>query len=298
MTDASTATDSIQRDVMQYDVVIVGAGPAGLACAIRLKQLKPAVNVCVLEKAAAVGAHSLSGAVLEPGPLMELLPEWPAEYPGMKVPAVEDDFRVLTRNGSFRPVPQFLVKLLPAAMTYSTPFNNHGNFIISLGQLTAWLAQKAESLGVEVFAGFAAAAALFDEAGRVRGVRIGDMGLNRDGTPGPNFTPGAEIHAPITVLAEGCRGSVSKQLIAKFALDRGHCPQTFALGYKELWQLPPGRVLDASRVHAPGTHRARARLARGLTHLRGQFPLSPRQRPRVCRLHRRSGLPGPAPATL
>ena len=165
MTDASTTTGGIQRDVMQYDVVIVGAGPAGLACAIRLKQLKPAINVCVLEKAAAIGAHSLSGAVLEPGPLMELLPEWAAEYPGMKVPALEDDFRVLTRASSFRPVPDLLVKLLPAAMTYSTPFNNHGNFIVSLGQLTAWLAQKAEGLGIEVFAGFAAAAALFD-AGR------------------------------------------------------------------------------------------------------------------------------------
>src|ERR1700674_2395428 len=185
VTDASSAAGAIERDVMQYDVVIVGAGPAGLACAIRLKQLKPAINVCVLEKAAAIGAHSLSGAVLEPGPLMELLPEWAAEYPGMKVPALEDDFRVLTRASSFRPVPDLLVKLLPAAMTYSTPFNNHGNFIVSLGQLTAWLAQKAEGLGIEVFAGFAAAAALFDAAGSVKGVRIGDMGLGRDGTPGP-----------------------------------------------------------------------------------------------------------------
>jgi electron-transferring-flavoprotein dehydrogenase len=252
VTDASTTTGGIQRDVMHYDVVIVGAGPAGLACAIRLKQLKPAINVCVLEKAAAIGAHSLSGAVLEPGPLMELLPEWAAEYPGMKVPALEDDFRVLTRASSFRPVPDLLVKLLPAAMTYSTPFNNHGNFIVSLGQLTAWLAQKAEGLSVEVFAGFAAAAALFDAAGRVTGVRIGDMGLGRDGEPGPNFTAGVEIHAPVTVLAEGCRGSVSKQLIAKFALERGHCPQTFALGFKELWQLPAGRVRPGRIEHALG----------------------------------------------
>jgi electron-transferring-flavoprotein dehydrogenase len=252
VTDASTASGGIQRDVMQYDVVIVGAGPAGLACAIRLKQLKPASNVCVLEKASAVGAHSLSGAVLEPGPLEQLLPGWAAEYSGMKVAAGEDAFRILTRGGSFRPVPDFLVRLLPASMTYSTPFNNHGNFIISLGQLTAWLAQKAESLGVEVFAGFAAAEALFDEAGRVRGVRIGDMGLGKDGAPGPGFTPGVEIHAPVTVLAEGCRGSVSKQLIAKFALDRGHCPQTFALGYKELWQLPPGRVQAGRIEHALG----------------------------------------------
>ncbi len=251
MSETNT-TDSIPREVMEYDVVIVGAGPAGLACAIRLKQLKPALNVCVLEKASAVGAHSLSGAVLEPGPLLQLLPEWASEYPGMKVPAGADDFRVLTQKGSFRPVPGFLVKLLPTAMTYGTPFNNHGNFIVSLGQLTAWLAQKAEGLGIEVFAGFAAAAALFDEAGRVTGVRIGDMGLASDGTPGPNFTAGVEIHAPVTVLAEGCRGSVSKQLIAKFALDAGHCPQTFALGFKELWQLPAGRVQPGRIEHALG----------------------------------------------
>src|SRR5882672_4463415 len=135
---------------MQYDVVIVGAGPAGLACAIRLKQLKPTASVCVLEKASAVGAHSLSGAVLEPGPLQQLLPEWSREYPGMKVPAAEDDFRILTRSGSFKPVPDFLLKLLPRSMTYSTPLDNHGNYIISLGQLTPWLAHKAESAGVEV----------------------------------------------------------------------------------------------------------------------------------------------------
>ena len=237
---------------MQYDVVIVGAGPAGLACAIRLKQLKPEVSVCVLEKASAVGAHSLSGAVLEPGPLERLLPEWSREYPGMKVPASADDFRIFTRRGSFRPVPGWLVRLLPRSMTYSTPFNNHGNYIISLGQLTPWLAAKAEALGAEVFAGFAAAATLFDEHGGVKGVRIGDMGLDRDGRPGPNFTPGVEIHAPLTVVAEGARGSLAKQLIARFDLERGHCPQTFALGYKELWQLPPGRVRPGRIEHGLG----------------------------------------------
>src|SRR6516225_9942388 len=247
----STA-DGVERDVMEYDVVIVGAGPAGLACAIRLKQLKPAMSVCVLEKASAVGAQSLSGAVLEPGPLQQLLPEWPREYPGMKVPATEDDFRVFTRRGSFKPVPAWLVGLLPHSLTYSTPFNNHGNYIISLGQLTAWLASKAEALGVEVFPGFAAAAPICDEGGSVRGVRIGDMGLDRDGKPGANFTPGVEIHAPITVLAEGARGSISKQLIARFDLARGHCPQTFALGYKELWQLPAGRVRPGRIEHGLG----------------------------------------------
>ena len=247
-----TETQGTERDVMQYDVVIVGAGPAGLACAIRLKQLKPDVNVCVLEKASAVGAQSLSGAVLEPGPLEALLPEWRSEYPGMKVPATEDEFRILTPGGSYKPVPDFLVRLLPRSMTYSTPFDNHGNFIVSLGQLTPWLAQKAEALGVEIFPGFAAAAPVFDAAGAVQGVRIGDMGVERDGKPGPNFTPGIEIHAKLTVLAEGARGSLSKQLIQRYQLARGHCPQTFALGYKELWQLPAGRVRPGRIEHGLG----------------------------------------------
>jgi electron-transferring-flavoprotein dehydrogenase len=160
-----------------------------------------------------------------------------------------DDFRILTPRAS---VPDFAVRLLPSSMTYSTPFNNHGKYIISLGQLTPWLAQKAESLGVEVFPGFAAAAPLFDEHDAVKGVRIGDMGLDREGRPGPNFTPGVEIHAGLTVLAEGCRGSISKELIAKYDLAQGHCPQTFALGYKELWQLPPGRVQPGRIEHALG----------------------------------------------
>ncbi|HEY2274334.1 MAG TPA: electron transfer flavoprotein-ubiquinone oxidoreductase [Steroidobacteraceae bacterium] len=252
MSEANTAAGAIQRERMEYDVLIVGAGPAGLACAIRLKQLKPAASVCLLEKASAVGAHSLSGAVLEPGPLEALLPEWKSEYPGMRVPATEDDFRVLTRRGSFKPVPDFLVRLLPRSLTYSTPFNNHGNYIVSLGELTAWLATKAEALGVEIFPGFAAAAPLFDSQGGVAGVQIGDMGLDRDGKPGPNFTPGVEILAPLTVLAEGARGSIAKQLIAKFNLASGHCPQTFALGYKELWQLPAGRVRPGRIEHGLG----------------------------------------------
>ena len=170
-----------EREVMQYDVVIVGGGPAGLACAIRLKQLKPDTNVCVLEKASSIGAHSLSGAVLEPAALEALLPNWRTDYTGMKVPAAEDDVRLMTRTGSIR-LPNWAVNL--------SPMRNHGNFIVSLGQLTPWLAQQAEQLGVDIFPGFAAAEAVFDDQGAVRGVRIGDMGLHRDGTPGPNYTPG------------------------------------------------------------------------------------------------------------
>src|SRR5690606_13369457 len=154
-----------EREVMEYDVVVVGAGPAGLACAIRLKQLKPDINVCVIEKGASVGAHSLSGAVIEPGPLEQLLPSWRTEYTGMKIPAAADDVRLMTRTGSFK-LPDWAVAL--------SPMNNHGNFIVSLGQLTPWLAQHAEQSGVDIFPGFAAAEALIDEQSAVKGVRIGD----------------------------------------------------------------------------------------------------------------------------
>ncbi|AMN46738.1 electron transfer flavoprotein-ubiquinone oxidoreductase [Steroidobacter denitrificans] len=231
-----------EREVMEYDVVIVGAGPAGLACAIRLKQLKPELSICVLEKGSAVGAHSLSGAVLESAALEQLLPKWSSQYTGMKVPAAQDDVRLMTSTGSYK-MPNFAVNL--------SPMNNHGNFIISLGQLTPWLAEQAEQAGVDVFPGFAAAEALFDD-GRVKGVRIGDMGLERDGSPGPNYTPGVEIHAGTTVLAEGSRGSITKQLIAKFNLRDGVDPPTFGLGFKELWQLPAGRVQPGRIEHAFG----------------------------------------------
>jgi electron-transferring-flavoprotein dehydrogenase len=227
-------------DIMEYDIVIVGAGPAGLAAAIRLRQLASEKSICVLEKGASVGAHSISGAVLEPAPLESLLPNWRKDYPGMKVPAVRDEFSFMTRSKAVH------FPLVPRQM------HNHGNFIVSLGQLTPWLAQQAEALGVDVFPGFAAAAAVFDDAGRVKGVRIGDMGLQKDGTHGPNFTAGAQIHAGVTLLAEGCRGSISKELIKRFDLSAGHCPQVFGLGFKELWRLPSGRVQPGLIQHSVG----------------------------------------------
>lgn len=235
----ATSNEAVERDVMEYDFLIVGAGPAGLACAIRLKQLKPDLNICVLEKGATVGAHSLSGAVMEPGPLDQLAPEWRDAKLGVCVPVVHDELRILTRKGTHRlPVPP--------------QQRNHGNFIVSLGLLTAWLAQKAEGLGVDVFAGFAAAAPLFDEAGAVAGVCIGDMGLEKNGEPGPNYAPGPEIRARATILAEGCRGSLTKQLIKRFKLDAESDPQTYGLGFKELWQLPAGRGTPGLIQHSVG----------------------------------------------
>jgi electron-transferring-flavoprotein dehydrogenase len=236
----SIAPTAVERDVMEYDVLVVGAGPAGLACAIRLKQLQPQLSVCVLEKAATLGAHSLSGAVIEPGPLDTLAPEWRQTPPGICVPATRDEFRLLTRTGT--------VKLpLPPSL------HNEGNFILSLGQLVAWLGQKAEGLGVDVFAGFAAAAALINPDESVAGVQVGDMGLVRSGVPGPNYAPGPEIRARTTVLAEGARGSLAKQLTGKFGLDARSCPQSYSLGMKELWQLPAdGRVTPGLIQHSFG----------------------------------------------
>jgi electron-transferring-flavoprotein dehydrogenase len=233
----------MEREAMEYDVVIVGAGPSGLAAAIRLKQLAAEagedVSVCILEKGSEVGAHILSGAVLEPRSLNELIPDWQEKGAPLDTPAGEDRFLYLTATRSYKlPTPPQM--------------RNHGNYIISLGNLCRWLAQQAEALGVEIYPGFAAAEVLYDEDGRVRGVATGDMGRARDGSEGPNFQPCMELHGRLTLLAEGCRGSLSKQLMARFNLRDGVQPQTYGLGVKELWEVAPGKSHPGSITHTIG----------------------------------------------
>jgi electron-transferring-flavoprotein dehydrogenase len=221
---------------MEVDVVIVGAGPAGLATAIRLKQKSPELGVVVLEKGAEVGAHILSGAVVDPRPLDELLPEWrdEADTP-FTTPVREDVFRLLGAKGGVT-LPNFM---LPALMS------NHGNFVVSLGDVCRWLASKAEALGVEIYAGFAAAELLRNADGRVTGVATGDTGSLRDGQPGPAFQRGMALMARQVVLAEGARGSLTKEAISRFGLDSAREPQKYGIGIKELWQVDPMR-------HRPG----------------------------------------------
>ncbi len=218
------------RESMEFDVVIVGAGPAGLAAAIRLKQLDENLSVVVLEKGAEVGAHILSGAVVDPVGIDRLLPGWRDEegHP-FKTAVTDDRFYLLGPAGSIR-LPNFL---MPPLMS------NHGNYIVSLGNVCRWLAEKAEALGVEVYPGFAAAEVLYNEDGSVKGVATGDMGVQRDGTPGPAFTRGMELHGKYTLIGEGVRGSLAKELIAKFALDKDREPPKFGIGIKELWEVKP-----------------------------------------------------------
>lgn len=231
------------REAMEFDVVIVGAGPAGLAAAIRLKQLSPDLTVVVLEKGGEVGAHILSGAVVDPIGIDRLLPGWRDDpnHP-FTTPVTTDQLLVLGPAGSLR-LPNFL---MPPLM------NNHGNYVVSLGNVCKWLASKAEELGVEIYPGFAAAGILYDDTGAVSGVYTGDMGVQRDGTPGPNYAPGMALMGKYVLIGEGARGSLAKELIRHFDLAEGREPGKFGIGLKELWQVRPDRHYPGLVQHSFG----------------------------------------------
>lgn len=226
MKDLYPMTDSIRadRENMAYDVLIIGAGPAGLSCAIRLKQLNPELSVCILEKGSEVGAHLMSGAVFEPRALNELIPDWKEKGAPLNTEAGKDYFKFLTKKGAF---------------TLPTPpqMHNKGNYIISLGELGKWLADQAMQLGVEIYPGFAASEILYKDD-QVIGVATNDMGINKHGEKTDAFQAGMELHAEQTVFAEGCHGSLTKILMAKYNLRENSDPQTYGLGIKEIWQVP------------------------------------------------------------
>jgi len=234
------------RESMQFDVVVVGGGPAGLAGAIRLKQLAAQkgveLGVCVIEKGSEIGAHILSGAVMDPRALEELLPDWKTLGAPLDTPVSEDRFLFLTRSGSLR-VPGFL---LPEC------FRNQGNYVVSLGNVCRWLGQQAESLGVEIYPGFAAAEVLYDDQGGVRGVATGDMGMGLDGKPTDQYQPGIELHGKYVFFAEGCRGHLGRQLMERYRLNANSDPQAYGIGLKELWEIKPEKHQPGLVIHSAG----------------------------------------------